>query len=218
MNNLPPTMQTQNTPKTPVIVWWQALGFMVAGSLLTILLLVLWLVLFTGVPVNTTALTLPPPSGKADLTAQVSQEYVNREVAAILNRKPVSILGVVEVKQVVVQFNPNSVLDSNVRVTALGRQFDFIIKNTVEVRGNRVTLKLKEDPKLGGLGLPVGVLSGVVDQVNNSVADQLNKLVISVGQARDCTTGEQIGRVPTLQALDLQPGVLNAQFSIAITK
>lgn len=218
VSNLPQTVTMPTRSKGPVIVWWHALVFMLAGSLLTFILLFGWLTLFTGVPANNTPLTLPPASGKTDLTAQVSQEYANREVAAILNKKPYSILGVAEVKQVVLQFMPDSVVNANVRVIALGRQFDFIIKDTIQVRGNRVTLALKEDPKLEGLGLPVGLLNGVLDQVNANVADQLNQLVVSVGMAKDCATGQQIGRVPTLQALDLQPGVLKAQFSIDIAK
>jgi hypothetical protein len=56
-----------------------------------------------------------------------------------------------------------------------------------------------------------------LDQVNLSVASQLNQLITSLGQAKDCTTGQQIGRVPTLLAIDSQQGVLNAQFNIAIT-
>jgi hypothetical protein len=220
MNNLPQTLNKPTHSKGPVIAWWQVLGLMLAGSLLTIALFVIWLTFFAGVQENTNPLTIPPTSGKPDLNAQVSQEYVNREIASILTKKPVSILGVVEVKQVVVQFSPGSVMDSKVRVTALGRQFDFNIKDTIEVRGNQVALTLKEDPKLEGLGLglPVGMLNGVLEQVNASVASQLNQLIVSVGMAKDCTTGQQIGRVPTLLAVDVQPGVLNAQFAIEIAK
>lgn len=199
------------------IGWGQALLFMLAGGVLALGLAMLYLILFVGSPQDNTPLTLPPASGKADLTAQVSQEYVNREIATALTKKPVNILGVVEVKQVVVQFNPGSVLDADVRIAAFGRQLDFNIKDTVQVRGNQVALALKEDPKLGGLGLPLGILNGVLDQVNMSVAAQLNQLITSLGQAKDCTTGQQIGRVPTLLAIDSQQGVLNAQFNIAIT-
>ena len=217
--------QIQTLPPGPVITprqgrfigWWQALLFMVAGGVLTAALAMLYLILFVGSPQNNTPLTLPPASGKADLTAEVSQEYVNREIASALTKQPVNILGVVEVKQVVVQFNPDSVLAADVRIAAFGRQLDFNIKDTVEVRGNQVALTLKEDPKLGVLGLPLGILNGVLDQVNLSVASQLNQLITSLGQAKDCATGQQIGRVPTLVAIDSQQGVLNAQFNIAIT-
>ncbi len=180
------------------------------------LLLLLWIALFTGVPANNTPLTPPPASGKPDLNAQLSQEYVNREIAAFLNKSPVSVLGIVQVKQVVVQFSPDAVLDANIRISALGRQLDIVIKDTVEVRGNRLTLSLKEPPKLTGLGLPEDTVKGALDQINVSVANQLNQLVASVGLAKDCTSGQPLGRVPTLLALDLQPGLLNAQFSINI--
>ena len=103
------------------------------------------------------------------------------------------------------------------RIAAFGRQLDFNIKDIIQVRGNQVALTLKEDPKLGALGLPVGVLNGVLDQVNLSVASQLNQLITSLGQAKDCATGQQIGRVPTLLAIDSQQGVLNAHFNITIT-
>jgi hypothetical protein len=218
LNNQPQATATiEHRRRARFIGWWQGLLFMLAGGVLSILLLVLYITMFVGSAQNNLPLALPPASGKADLTAQVSQEYANREIAAILDKTPVNILGVVEVKQVVVQFSPGSVLDSKVRVTAFGRQLDFNIKDTVQVRGNQVALTLKEDPKLGGLGLPVGILNGVLDQVNANVASQLNRLITSVGQAKDCATGQQLGRVPTLLGLDVQPGVLNAQFGIAIT-
>ena len=218
LNNQPQATETiEHHRRARFIGWWQAILFMLAGGVLSILLLVLYITVFVGSAQNNLPLTLPPTSGKADLTAQVSQEYANREIAAILVKAPVNILGVVEVKQVVVQFSPGSVLDAKVRVTAFGRQLDFNIKDTVQVRGNQVALTLKEDPKLGGLGLPVGILNGVLDQVNANVASQLNRLITSLGQAKDCATGQQLGRVPTLLGLDVQPGVLNAQFGIAIT-
>ncbi|MBN9390609.1 MAG: hypothetical protein J0I20_21440 [Chloroflexi bacterium] len=216
-NPIQMTPVTRQPRQVKFIGWWQALLFMVAGGVLTIGLAILYLVLFVGSPQNNTPLTLPPVSGKADLTAQVSQEYVNREIASALTKKPVNILGVVDVKQVVVEFNPDSVLAADVRIAAFGRQLDFNIKDIVQVRGNQVALTLKEDPKLGGLGLPLGILNGVLDQVNVSVASQLNQLITSLGQAKDCTTGQQIGRVPTLLAINSQQGVLNAQFNIAIT-
>lgn len=218
LNNQPqPNATLEHRRRARFIGWWQALLFMVAGGGLTVILLVLYITLFVGSAQNNLPLALPPASGKADLTAGVSQEYVNREIASILDKTPVNILGVVEVKQVVVQFNSGSTLDARVRVTAFGRQLDFNIKDSLQVRGNQVALTLKEDPKLGGLGLPVGILNGVLDQVNTNVASQLNRLITSVGQAKDCLTGQQIGRVPTLLALDVQPGVLNAKFAIAIT-
>ena len=218
VNNQPrPGGIIEHRRRVRFIGWWQALLFMLAGGILTVILATLYITLFVGSPQNNLPLNLPPASGKADLTAQVSQEYVNREIASILTKKPVNILGVVEIKQVVVQFSPGSTLDATVRVAALGRQLDFHIKDTVQVRGNQVALTLKEDPKLGFLGLPLGMLDGVLDQVNTSVASQLNQLITSVGQAKDCATGQQIGRVPTLMALDVQPGVLNAQFAITIT-
>lgn len=210
------TIQPQPRPKGPVIVWWHALLYMLAGSVITILLLVLWIAFFTGVPATNTPLTPPPTSGKPDLTAELSQEYVNREIAAYLNKSPVSVLGIVQVKQVVVQFSPDSVLDANIRISALGRQLDINIKDKVEVRGNQLTLSLKENPKVEGLGLPTATVNGALDQINANVASQLNQLVASVGMAKDCTTGKPLGRVPTLLALDLQPGVLHAQFSINI--
>lgn len=218
MQNYPETttiINPQPRPRT-VIVWWQALLFMLAGSILTVLLLVLGIILFTGVPATNIPLTQPPASGKADLNAQVSQEYVNREIAAYLTKSPVSILGVAQVKQVVVKLNSDQTLDATIRISALGRQFDFSVKDKVEVRGNKVALSLKEPPKIEGLGLPTNLLNGTLDQINSNVANQLNTLVASVGMAKNCTTGQELGRTPTLQSVDLQPGVLNAQFSIAI--
>lgn len=219
MQNYPETATTITNPPPrprPVIAWWQALLFMLAGSIVTVLLLVLWIVFFTGVPANNLPLTPPPASGKADLNAQISQEYVNREISSYLTKNPVSVLGVIQVKQVLVQFNSDQTLTATIRISTLGRQLDFSIKDKVEVRGNRVALYLQEPPKIDGFGLPTNVLNGALDQINNSVANQLNQLVTAAGMAKDCTTGQQYGRTPTLLGLNVQPGVMSAQFSIAI--
>lgn len=194
--------------------WWQALGFMLLGSFLTIGLLWLWLLLTAGTPVSSLPLTLPAPSGKPDLTASVSQEYINREIAVALAKTPISVLGVATIKEVVLEFQSAAAINIKARLVAFDRQFEFTIPNSVALKNNKVSLNLREDVKLGAI--PLGILNDAIEQVNRTAADQLNGQLSAVGQARNCTTGQLIGRVPTLLALRMEKGVLNAEFGIKI--
>ncbi len=195
---------------------WQAIGFTLLGSLFTFALFLLAFVFFAGVEVTKTSLPLPALSGASDLTAEVSQEYINREIATALVKNPISVVGVVEVKGLVVQFSrDNPIIDVGVRITALGRQFDFKIKDTVVVKNNKVELNLAEDLRLEGLFLPLGVLNGVVEQINSQVAQQLNQQLASISNARDAA-GKTLGRVPTLLSLSFGSGILIARFAIKI--
>ena len=217
MNKQPPTAVSGQPVTQSGLKIWQMAAFMVLGALITIVVILLWFSLFIGVPAKSVPLDLPPASGKSDVTARVSQEYVNREVANFLTANPISVLAVGQVSQAVVQFNADSTMNVTASIKALGRQLDLKVKDKVFVKNNKLALALAEDPKLDGFGLPLAALNGVIEQVNNSVATQLNGLVQSVGVARDCTTGKPVGRVPTLQTLNLDGGVLVAEFSVAIS-
>src|SRR5690242_7048140 len=94
---------------------WKALGFMFLGMLLTITLALSFFLLFTGAPQTGQPLPQPAPSGKPDLTATVSQEYINREVATSLEKNPISILGVADLKQVEIEFLPDSAISVTAR-------------------------------------------------------------------------------------------------------
>ena len=219
MDNQSPAIAPVIQPARPrrAIGILKIVGLMALGSLLTILLALLFVALFVGKPDSGQGLALPPASGKVDLTAMVSQEYANREVAHQLAVSPVSLLGVGTVGGAVLQFNPDSTVTVTAQIKALGRQVNVVIVDRITISGNQVDLILAQDPKLDSLDLPIGILRGVVGQVNISVAKQLNDLIVSIGKAQNCTTGKLIGRVPTLQTLSVDQGGLIAGFSIDIT-
>src|SRR6476619_4277226 len=88
--------------------WLQALLFMLAVVVLTIITVVSAFILLAGIPSASAAAPLAQPDAgpglQADLTGKVSQEYVNREITANLSQHPITIWGVGEVTQAVPQF------------------------------------------------------------------------------------------------------------------
>ncbi len=212
----PPGPALNRARKWTIFLVLQIIGLMALGSLLTIIIALAAFALFAGTPASSIPISLPVSGGQADVTARVDQGYVNREVAYFLTTNPITILTVGQVSEAVIQFNPDSTMDVTARIKALGRQIDVKVKDRVFVKENKLALALAENPKLEGLGVPLDLLNGVIGQVNTTVANQLNGLVQGVGTARDCISGKPVGRIPTLQKLNLEKGVLVAEFSVAI--
>ncbi len=196
--------------------WWQALGFMFGGGLLTMTGLVIYFMLLAGILPSSTPLAQPEPSGKVDLTARLSQEYVNFEVMRSLSKNPISVLGVGQVKQITLQFSSNSVIDVSSRVVVLGKQFDVKSKQTIFVKDNKVAIVLVEEPQLEGFGVPVPILRGLVNDVNQKMADQINQQLTSVSTGLDAN-GKPSGRTPTLLKLTGVSGGLEVDFTVKLT-
>lgn len=196
--------------------WLQALACMFVGGLLTMSGLVIYFMLLAGVPATPTPLAQPEPSGRVDLTGMLSQEYVNLEVMNNLSKNPISVLGVGQIKQITLQFNSNSVIDVTSRVVVLGRQFDVKSKQTIFVKDNKVGIALVEEPQLEGFGVPGPVLRGLVNDVNQKMADQINQQLTALGTGLD-SNGKPSGRTPTLLRLTGVPGGLEADFTVKLT-
>lgn len=195
-------------------VFWVLLGFVL--NMLLVGGLVWWLV---GSAPNEA--TPPPPSNPvatsdtSDLNVRVGQEYINREISRALQQNPLNAFGVASISDLKVALEPSSQMSVTVRLNTLGRDFDFVFKDAVAVVNQKVVLTQSGDVQLALIGLPLAALNDVVKQVNGLVEDEINRQ-IGAGQAGDCLTCTNLGRVPTLKSLATEQGVLIAQFDIKI--
>lgn len=192
-------------------IFWIILGFLLGLALVSIL--VWWLIgsspaRFTPPPANN-------PAAASDLNVRVGQDYINREIGRALQQNPLNAFGLASISDLKVAFEPNSQMSVTVRLTTLGRDFDFNFKDAVAAANQKVVLTQTGDVQLAILGLPLSALNDVVKQVNVLVEDQINKQ-IGAGQPGECLTCTNLGRVPTLKTLTTEPGTLVAQFDITI--
>lgn len=77
-------------------------------------------------------------------------------------------------------------------------------------------LEQSENTRLEDISL--AILNGIVGQVNETIAAKLNDLINAAGVARSYTTGELLGRVPTLVSIATDAKIVIAEFNVAITK
>jgi hypothetical protein len=201
------------SPRPPAIRWWRwiigSLGWVLVGIFLGIGLTFIWLLLSVSAPLPSAPLTQPVASNKPDSNLTLSQEYINREITGFLNTNPVKVLGVLEVKQVVVELKPGTQINVAARAEALGRQLNLNIKDNVSVSNGKVMLSLAEPVKAGEFDLGFLNLNGVVDNVNVLVAGEINKLIAGVGSALP-------GHTPNLQQIELSEGLLDATFEVKV--
>jgi hypothetical protein len=151
----------------------------------------------------------------SDLSVRVTQAYINREISRAMQVAPLKILGVAEVSDLTLEFDPGSQVKVTVRLNTAGRDFDFSFKDSLAAVNQQVVLTQVEDVRLEGLGLPLAALNEVVKQVNGLVENEINRQV-GAGQPGDCLTCANLGRIPTLKSLTTESGSLVAQFDIAI--
>jgi hypothetical protein len=191
------------------------LAWILLGAALNTLALGL---LFWWLAGSSTGKVKPPPPNQltnSDLSVRVTQDYVNREIKRAMQAAPLKIMGVAEVSDLTLEFDPGSRMKVNVRLTTAGRDFDFSFKDSLAAVNQKVVLTQVEDVRLEGLDLPLAALNEVVKQVNGLVENEINRQV-GAGQPGDCLTCASLGRVPTLKSLTTEAGSLVAQFDIAI--
>jgi hypothetical protein len=191
------------------------LAWILLGAVLNTLALSLlfwWLAGSSPGKVKPPALNQP---GASDLSVRVTQAYVNREISRAMQAAPLKIMGVAEVSDLTLEFDPGSQVKVTVRLNTAGRDFDFSFKDSLAAVNQQVVLTQVEDVRLEGLGLPLAALNEVVKQVNGLVENEINRQV-GAGQPGDCLTCANLGRIPTLKSLTTESGSLVAQFDIAI--
>lgn len=94
---------------------WQVIGYLVVGGLLSLLSLFLILFFLTARPSSqdNLVLSVSAGSGKSDIRVEISQDYINREVASSLAKKPITF-AVVKVTSVQVEVLSSSIISANV--------------------------------------------------------------------------------------------------------
>lgn len=122
---------------------------------------------------------LPRPAsqtGTPDLSATLSQTYLNREISQALSAKPFQA-GAVTIRDIVVQVKADSQMDITMRASSGPATFDLLVTESLAVQNGKVKLSIVGQPKVTGGALPPGV-GQIMDQVNTQfIEPQINSQV-----------------------------------------
>lgn len=156
------------------------------GMVFTILLAVGGIFFFYFYNPNPSA-PLPRPAeqtGTPDLSATLSQTYINREISKALAAKPYQV-GVLTIRDIVVEIKSDSQMDVTLRASAGPATFDLLVTESLAVQAGKVRVAVVGQPKVTGGALPVAA-GQVMNQVNSqfiepNINNQVSALNINGG-------------------------------------
>ncbi len=125
---------------------------------------------------------LPRPADQAgapDLTATLSQTYLNKEISRGLNAQPFQA-GNVLIRDIVVQIKANSQMDITMRASTGPATFDLLVTESLAVQNGKIKISIVGQPKVTGGALPPAV-NQILDQVNSQfIEPQINNEVAAI--------------------------------------
>ena len=130
---------------------------------------------------------LPRPAaqtGTPDLSATLSQTYVNREIEKALAAKPYQV-GALTVRDIVVEVKSDSQMDVTMRASAGPATFDLLVTESLVVQDGKVRVAVVGQPKVTGGTLPIAT-GQLMNQVNTqfiepNINNQVSALNINGG-------------------------------------
>ncbi len=145
------------------------------------------------------------PSGTPDITATLSQQYLNNEISRSFAGKPFKA-GSVDLKDVVITVKADSLIDVAMRATYGGvANFDLTITEQVIIQNGQIRLTIAGQPKLTNGQLPPGV-DAILQQINTqAIEPKINTLVNQI------TVN---GRTLKLTGISSTPGLLTVQSNL----
>lgn len=125
---------------------------------------------------------LPRPaaqSGAPDLTATLSQTYLNNEISRGLSAKPFEA-GSVLIRDIVVVIKADSQMDITMRASTGPATFDLLVTESLSVQNGKIKLGIVGQPKVTGGALPPSITQ-ILDQVNTQyIEPQINNEVAAI--------------------------------------
>ena len=125
---------------------------------------------------------LPRPaaqSGTPDLSATLSQTYLNRDISGALSAKPYQA-GAVTIRDIVVEVKADSQMDVTMRASTGPATFDLLVTESLSVENGKVKISVIGQPKVTGGALPASS-SQIMGQVNTQfIEPQINNQVTAL--------------------------------------
>jgi hypothetical protein len=153
---------------------------------------------------------LPRPTqvaGTPDLTATLSQTYLNKEISQQINGKT-SQAGPVQIRDIVVTIQADSLLDITVRASSGPFGFEMGLTERIYVQNGQIKLEAVGQPKVMSGQLPPSV-NTILDAINNFfIIPQINQQIADI-KVKD--------RAVNLLELTTTPGFITVKANVIIT-
>jgi hypothetical protein len=147
----------------------------------------------------------PAQSGTPDLSATLSQTYLNREISDALSVKPYQA-GAITIRDIVVEVKGDSQMDVTMRASTGPATFDLLVTEDLSVEGGKVKITIVGQPKVTGGALPPSA-GQLMDQVNTQfIEPQINNQVGALNIN---------GRSLQLTGIGTQPGLITLNGNLA---
>jgi hypothetical protein len=179
------------------VPWLAGCGLLLLGLLIGAFGLLALAIFWFGTPASNQTFERRDTTSPTDLTATLSESYINSALTKYLKDNPINLSGILQVKDVVLELNPNQQVKANLRLGNGLVDFDVIVVEQVGISNNQLQLKPVGQPQVGKGNLPIGA-DKVVELVNNTlIVPQLNRnfFEVSVGDRKfrlvDVTTASK---------------------------
>jgi hypothetical protein len=181
------------------IPWFMGCFLMLFGFVVGVVALALGSLWYFGsAPTNNPLPVRPTPAGQADITAQISEGYINTEIQRQIKSNPVSLGGVIGLKDLVVNVRAGNLIDVQLKVGSPVADFDISLTERVAVADGQITLRAEGNPKVGNGNIPIDITQ-IINVVNRDIIqprlnDAAAKIAVNGRNLRlvDITTANQI--------------------------
>ncbi len=162
------------------IPWVIGCGLLLLGMIVGAVGLFLLALFWFGSPASNQPLPRSEAKGTADLSATLSEDYLNATLNKYLKESPVNLGGIANVKDVVLKIQPNQRVDVTLRLGNSFIDFDIGVTEALGVKQNKLVLVPVGQPRVGKGNLPVGA-DKVVELANSTLIEpEINKSLAQV--------------------------------------
>ncbi len=162
------------------IPWLWSCGSLFLGFILGMIGLFLGALFYFGTPVSNNLIPGPPYAGVADLSATLSENYLNSTIEKIVKSSTINLEGLATVKESLIRIRPNQLIDLSLKLGNSMIDFDVTATEKIGLVNGKIVLQPVGQPKVGQGNLPFGG-DKVVELANTTlIQPEINKALADV--------------------------------------
>lgn len=187
------------------IPWLLGCGLLLMGFVFGVAGVLILAMLIFGTPVSNQSFpNRQPVPGVPDLSATLSESYLNTATVREIKANPYTIAGIFSLKDINIRVLPGQQFEINAKLGNNLVDFDVTVTESASVVNNKIVLRAIGEPKVGKGNLPIST-NQVVQAINDSLIEpQLN---------RSAATIKVNDRLLTLIDLETQRGLLIVRYN-----
>lgn len=162
------------------VPWLAGCGLLLLGAFIGALALFALAIFYFGSPPNNQPLPRRDFTGTADVSATLSESYLNAALTKYVKDNPITLGGLLGVKDIVLNIQPNQRVGVQLRVSGGPAVIDINVTEAIGVQNGKIVLKPVGQPSVGKGNLPLPA-DKVVELANTIfVEPQINQNLAQV--------------------------------------